>query len=204
MGLWATVLMVAVALFLGAALYVVVRWRAAPVAFRAIRRVAAVYFLAGFLAGLWTLRVTSPTAPAKERTGSSTPTGTSSGASSEAPPSEPSPVDPQLNNAILKAREFVQDFGSVTVGDLLNCFERSPKHWRVVGESDRGNDTYVIRLQDPKGEWQDLYFDFGGNSAEGATLLKEKLGNGETFDNWEELIVMVRAIFSACGKVAPY
>jgi hypothetical protein len=206
MEVWGTVIVVASALALGAALYVVMRWRRAPVAFRAIRRVAAVYFLAGFLAGLWTLRAigTSPTAPTNvERTGSSTPAKSSSGAPSETPPSEKNLVDPQLSNAFLFVRPGIDDI-QAKVGKLLNCLEHAPKPATVVSESDKGYGTYVIRMQNPKGEWYDLYFGFAGNPAQDpATLVKVELGNGVSIDNWQELLVFVQSIMQGCGKGSP-
>jgi hypothetical protein len=207
MRVWETVIVLAAALALGTALYIVVRWRGAPVAFRALRRVAILYFLAGFLAGLWTLRaiVVRPTAPTSvEMTASSSPKATSSAASSETSSSEKGTVDPQLSKALLSVRTGIADFGDTRVGDLLNCLEHSPQPSRFASESDKGYGTYVIRLQNAKGEWLDLYFVFAGNPAENpATLVKSELGNGVSTDDWQELLIFVQVSMQGCGKGSP-
>lgn len=50
---WAAPALIAAALVLGSATYIVVRWRRAPAALRAIAGVAIVCLVAGFLLGVW-------------------------------------------------------------------------------------------------------------------------------------------------------
>ena len=50
----------AVALAVIGMLYVHLRWRRAPQAYRAIQAIAACYFVAGSLVGTWALRLVGP------------------------------------------------------------------------------------------------------------------------------------------------
>ena len=52
---WTTFILVAAAIVLCVALYISVRWRRAPTAYRSMLSVAGVCLLAGFLAGVWAL-----------------------------------------------------------------------------------------------------------------------------------------------------
>jgi hypothetical protein len=73
--LWSAPALLAAALVVGAAIYIAVRWRRAPAAFRAMGKVAGICFVAGFLAGMWALHVTDSHLPSMP---------------SEVPPSTPS------------------------------------------------------------------------------------------------------------------
>jgi len=60
---WTVAALTAPALVLAVAFYIAMRWRRAPAAFRAMKAVAGLCFVAGFLAGAWVVhRVGSPTA----------------------------------------------------------------------------------------------------------------------------------------------
>jgi hypothetical protein len=50
-------------LILGGALYIHVRWRRSPHAYRAMIAVAVCFFVAGSIVGVWVVRVTEPKAP---------------------------------------------------------------------------------------------------------------------------------------------
>ena len=62
---WATSALIALALALGGALYIRLRWRRSPRAYRAMIGLAACYFVAGSITGAWILHLTAPkpTAP---------------------------------------------------------------------------------------------------------------------------------------------
>ncbi len=62
---WATSALIALALALGGALYIRLRWRRSPHAYRAMIALAACYFVAGSITGAWILHLTAPkpTAP---------------------------------------------------------------------------------------------------------------------------------------------
>jgi endonuclease YncB( thermonuclease family) len=70
---WRWLVLVALALIVGGALYIRLRWRRSPQAYRAMMGLAACYFLAGVLAAVWAFHLaaprpvevasTSPTAP---------------------------------------------------------------------------------------------------------------------------------------------
>lgn len=70
---WGWVVLIALALAVAGAVYIRLRWRRSPQAYRAMTGLAACYFLAGVLAGVWTFHLavprpaelasTSPTAP---------------------------------------------------------------------------------------------------------------------------------------------
>jgi len=53
LSLWTAPALIAALLVLGVAIYLLVRWRRAPTAFRAMVTVAGICFVAGLLAGLW-------------------------------------------------------------------------------------------------------------------------------------------------------
>ena len=57
---WTTSVLVALALLLPGALYIRLRWRRAPQAYRAMIAVAACFFVAGSILGAWTLHLRAP------------------------------------------------------------------------------------------------------------------------------------------------
>jgi hypothetical protein len=77
---WTAPILVAAALVLSVALYISVRWRRAPTAFRGMISVAGVCLLAGFLAGVWAFHfwtakglATSSTLPSSESSAAAPP-----------------------------------------------------------------------------------------------------------------------------------
>ena len=65
---WATFVLIALALALGGVIYIRLRWRRSPQAYRAMISLAACYFVVGSIAGAWMLHLTAPksTAPPTE------------------------------------------------------------------------------------------------------------------------------------------
>src|SRR5271170_5100306 len=63
---WTYAIVAALALVLAGALYVWLRWRRSPQAYRAMMVLAACYFVAGALAGAWALRLAAPVSSAHE------------------------------------------------------------------------------------------------------------------------------------------
>jgi hypothetical protein len=80
--LWAAPVLSAAILVLGVAVYVAVRWRRAPAAFRAMGKVAGLCFVAGFLAGAWALHAAGSRLPSKAAASSSSPSAASASAGS--------------------------------------------------------------------------------------------------------------------------
>ena len=62
---WKWVLLVALALVVAGALYMRLRWRRAPQAYRAMIALAACYFVAGLMTGVWILHLAAPNPEAK-------------------------------------------------------------------------------------------------------------------------------------------
>src|SRR5712671_1867566 len=57
---WATFTLIALALALGGAFYIRLRWHRSPQAYRAMIALAACYFVAGAIAGAWILHLVAP------------------------------------------------------------------------------------------------------------------------------------------------
>jgi hypothetical protein len=60
---WGIIDLVTVALVLGGALYIRLRWRRSPQAYRAMIVLAACYFVTGSILGAWVLHFVSPRSP---------------------------------------------------------------------------------------------------------------------------------------------
>jgi hypothetical protein len=58
--IWTSAIVVALGLVSGGALYVRLRWRRSPQAYRATIALAACYFVAGSIAGAWLIYLTTP------------------------------------------------------------------------------------------------------------------------------------------------
>lgn len=184
MDLWTVPALIAMALVLGVAVYAAVRWRRAPAALRAIGKVSAVCFVAGFLAAVWAFHLIGARDSSVGISRLEPPRSDSTSRPSAAPSaSSDTHVDSQLSNANLMVRPGILDFGDLKVGKYLECMEHAPKPLKVVSEKDSGYGEYTVRLENIKHEWMELDFVFGGDPSQGALLRKVKLGNGESFED---------------------
>jgi hypothetical protein len=63
---WTSIILFAVVLTVGGAIYIRLRWHRSPRAYQAMLAVAVCYFVAGALAGAWVLRLFASVAPVRE------------------------------------------------------------------------------------------------------------------------------------------
>ncbi len=133
---WTWIVVVALALVVGAALYIRLRWRRAPQAHRAMMVLAACYFLAGSLVGAWVLHLMepSPSAPV---------------ASASAPAVAPQPANrPTRHSAKVIS---ITDGDTIMVADSAGRQEvirlagiDAPEHNQTFGSQSTANLTALV------------------------------------------------------------
>jgi len=134
--------LVALALVLAGALYIRLRWRRSPQAYRAMIALGVCYFVAGLITGAWILHVTTPkpppappaqvAAPSASATSPSTVAPTYTGPSFPIPPLHFDPVHAALPNPTLTPGDTLP---GATVEDV--CTPGWAKEHRSVTESMR-------------------------------------------------------------------
>jgi len=107
---------------------------------------------------------------------------------------------PELDNANLITRPGILDYGA-TVGNLLECLKHAPIRVKVLSTTKTGEGQYVVRVENARGSWMDLYFSMLTYDA--AMLVAGREADGSYGEGPSTMRVFVEAIGKSCGGSAP-
>jgi len=103
---------------------------------------------------------------------------------------------PELDNANLMTRPGILDYGA-TVGNLLECLKHAPIRVKVLSTTKTGEGQYVVRVENARGSWMDLYFSMLTYDA--AMLVAGREADGSYGEGPSTMRVFVEAIGKSCG-----
>jgi hypothetical protein len=103
----------------------------------------------------------------------------------------------ELDNANLTTRPGFLDYGA-TVGDLLECLKHAPI--LVLSTTKTGDGHYVVRVENARGSWMDLYFNMMTYDA--TLLVAGREADGSYGEGPSAVGIFVEAISKSCGGSA--
>jgi hypothetical protein len=106
---------------------------------------------------------------------------------------------PELDNADLMTRPGLLHYGA-TVGNLLECLTHAPILVKVLSTTKTGEGQYVVRMENARGSWMDLYFSMLTYNA--ALLVAGRVADGSYGEGPGVMRVLVEAISKSCGASA--
>jgi hypothetical protein len=106
---------------------------------------------------------------------------------------------PELDNADLMTRPGLLHYGA-TVGNLLECLTHAPILVKVLSTTKTGEGQYVVRVENARGSWMDLYFRMPTYDA--ALLVAGRVADGSYGEGLGAIRVFVEAISKSCGASA--
>jgi hypothetical protein len=105
----------------------------------------------------------------------------------------------ELDNANLTTRPAFLDYGA-TVGNLLECLKHAPILVKVLSTTRTGDGQYVVRVENARGSWMDLYFNMLTYDA--ALLVAGREADGSYGEGPSAMGIFVEAISKSCGGSA--
>jgi hypothetical protein len=105
----------------------------------------------------------------------------------------------ELDNANLMTRPGFLDYGA-TVGNLLECLKHAPILVKVLSTTKTGEGQYMVRVENARGSWMDLYFSMLTYDA--ALLVAGREADGSYGEGPNAMGVFVEAISKSCGGLA--
>jgi hypothetical protein len=105
----------------------------------------------------------------------------------------------ELGNANLMTRPGFLDYGA-TVGNLLECLKHAPILVKVLSTTKTGEGQYVVRVENARGSWMDLYFSMLTYDA--ALLVAGQEADGSYGEGPSAMREFVEAIGKSCGGSA--
>jgi hypothetical protein len=105
----------------------------------------------------------------------------------------------ELDDANLMTRPGFLHYGA-TVGNLLECLKHAPISVKVLSTTKTGEGQYVVRVENARGSWMDLYFSMLTYDA--ALLVAGREADGSYGEGPSAMRVFVEAIGKSCGGSA--
>ncbi len=105
----------------------------------------------------------------------------------------------ELDNANLMTRPGFLDYGA-TVGNFLECLKHAPILVKVLSTTKTREGQYVVRVENARGRWMDLYFSMLTYDA--ALLVAGREADGSYGDGPSAMGAFVEAIGKSCGASA--